>query len=148
LRDWVFPVGRLDRDTSGLLMFTNDTAFGEALTKPDSHVPKTYRVQLDRPMAQADIRRLQAGMVLEDRTRLRPALVAPVEGGVAEVGLTIHEGKNRQIRRMCESLGYTVVALHRTRIGTLGLGTLAEGKTRLLTRAEIDALASLSQERR
>lgn len=148
VRAWVFPVGRLDRETSGLLLFTNDTAFGEAITSPDSHVSKTYRVRLDRPMAEADLRLMESGMVLEGRTRLRPAVVSRVAGDETEVELTIREGKNRQVRRMCESLGYGIVGLHRTRIGTLRLGSLAAGKTRLLTRAEVDALKALNKGRR
>ncbi len=142
MREWVFPVGRLDRDTSGLLLFTNDTAFGEWLTNPDSHVPKTYRVCLDRPMADGDIRLLESGMVLDGRTRLRPAVIFRGAGEDRELDLTIHEGKNRQIRRMCERLGYGIVSLRRTRIGTLRLGPLAEGKIRKLTRSEIDELKS------
>ncbi len=148
MRDWIFPVGRLDRDTSGLLLFTNDTAFGEALTNPDSHVSKTYRVRLDRPLAEADARRMESGMMLDERTKLRPAAVARVAGRETEVELTIQEGKNRQIRRMCESLGYDILTLHRTRIGSLDLGTLAAGKTRPLGKAEVDALGLISREDR
>lgn len=142
VRDWVFPVGRLDRETSGLLLFTNDTAFGEALMNPESHVPKVYRVDLDRPLANEDVRRLESGLRLDDGTRLRPAKVAPASGAEGAFELTIHEGKNRQVRRMCESLGYEVRGLHRLSIGSLQLGTLAEGKTRAITRTERDALRS------
>jgi 23S rRNA pseudouridine2605 synthase len=148
MRDWIFPVGRLDRDTSGLLLFTNDTVFGEALTNPDSHVSKTYRVRLDRPLAEADARRMESGMMLDERTKLRPAAVARVAGRETDVELTIQEGKNRQIRRMCESLGYDILTLHRTRIGSLDLGTLAAGKTRPLGKAEVDALRLISREDR
>lgn len=142
MRAWLFPVGRLDRDTSGLLLFTNDTAFGEALTNPDAHVPKTYLARLDRPLADGDARRMSSGMVLDDGTRLRPAAVAQRDGAGTEIEVTIEEGKNRQVRRMCESLGYTVLRLHRVRIGPLGLGALPEGKTRPLGRAEVDAIMS------
>jgi 23S rRNA pseudouridine2605 synthase len=146
MRDWVFPVGRLDRGTSGLLLFTNDTAFGEALTSPESHVSKTYRVRLDRPLAEADIRRMESGMALDDRTRLRPAVVGRVRGAETAYDLTIHEGKNRQIRRMCERLGYDILSLHRTGIGSLALGTLAEGKTRVLSRVEVESLLSFRKD--
>jgi len=148
MRDWIFPVGRLDRDTSGLLLFTNDTAFGDALTNPDSHVPKTYRLRLDRPLAGADARRMESGMMLDERTKLRPAAVARVAGSETEVEVTLQEGKNRQIRRMCERLGYGIITLHRTRIGSLELGSLAAGKTRLLGEAEVDALRLISREDR
>lgn len=147
-RDWIFPVGRLDRDTSGLLLFTNDTAFGDALTNPDCHVSKTYRVRLDRPLAEPDARRMESGMLLDERTKLRPATVARVPGSETEVEVTIDEGKNRQIRRMCESLGYGIESLHRTRIGSLELGTLAAGKTRMLGKAEVDALRLCGREGR
>jgi pseudouridine synthase len=139
-REWVFPVGRLDRDTLGLLVFTNDTEFGQALTSPDAHVPKSYLVRLDRPLAEVDAGEMRSGMTLADGTRLRPASVARAggEGNVFEV--TIDEGKNRQLRRMCEELGYRVLALHRFRIGSLELGALPEGATRPLGKAEVDAL--------
>jgi pseudouridine synthase len=145
MRDWVFPVGRLDRETSGLLLFTNDTAFGEALTNPDARVPKTYLVRLDRPLGDADARRMKTGMELGDGTRLRPATIARRAGSPLELELTIGEGKNRQIRRMCAALGYGVAALHRIRIGSLALGALPEGKTRALGRAEVDALSATSR---
>jgi 23S rRNA pseudouridine2605 synthase len=141
-------VGRLDRDTSGLLLFTNDTAFGDALTDPDSHVPKTYRVRLDRPLAEEDARRMESGMMLDERTKLRPAAVARVAGRPTEVEVTLQEGKNRQIRRMCARLGYGIITLHRTRIGSLGLGSLAAGKTRMLGEAEVEALRLISREGR
>jgi 23S rRNA pseudouridine2605 synthase len=140
MRDWVFPVGRLDRETTGLLLFTNDTALGEALTNPDSHVLKTYLVEVDRPLQESDVRRMEEGMALDDRTQLRPAAVARTPAGPTEFELTIHEGKNRQVRRMCEALGYRVRRLHRIRIGSLRLGLIAEGKTRILSREEVDAL--------
>ena len=148
MHDWLFPVGRLDGDTSGLLLFTNDTAFGDALTNPESHVSKTYRVRLDKPLAEADARQMESGMMLDERTRLRPAAVERVDGAETEIELTIHEGKNRQIRRMCERLGYEILGLHRTRVGSLRLGTLAEGKTRVLSKAEVDSLKTESQEGR
>jgi pseudouridine synthase len=132
---WVFPVGRLDKESSGLLLLTNDTEFGEAITRPSGKVEKTYRVLLDRPLTELDRQRMEAGMTLADGTVLAGAGVVPVPGG-AEYEFSIREGKNRQIRRMCESLGYEVRKLHRESIGNIRLGDLEEGKYRSLTDRE------------
>jgi len=132
---WVFPVGRLDKETSGLLLFTNDHKLGERLTNPRSKVPKTYLVDLDRPIADHDAALIRKGMPL-DGERLMPAAVTKRKGNVIE--LTIHEGKNRQIRRMCEHLGYRIVSLVRTRIGGYELGNLQLGGIRHLDQSDVD----------
>jgi 23S rRNA pseudouridine2605 synthase len=134
---WVFPVGRLDKETSGLLLFTNDNRLGESLTSPASKAPKTYRVTLDADVAEGDLRVIRAGMRLAGE-RLLPALAASL--GPCEVELTIVEGKNRQIRRMFESLGHRVVALDRTAIGRLRAGSLPPGKWRHLAPDEVGLL--------
>lgn len=134
----VFPVGRLDRESSGLLLFTNDTRLGEGLTSPRGGVPKTYRVVLDRPFRAADVRALGKGMVV-DGVEYGPASAVP--GPAPEEWLvTITEGKNRQIRRMLDALGYEVRALQRISIGGLSLGALAPGETRVLSAAEVAGL--------
>jgi 23S rRNA pseudouridine2605 synthase len=134
---WVFPIGRLDKETSGLLLFTNDTRFGELLTNPNSRIPKTYRVVLDRPISSSYIRRMEQGMELEGE-RLRPARIRVVATNACT--MTIVEGKNRQIRRMWEQFGYWVLELTRTRIGELRLEDLAPGTWRHLSKTEIATL--------
>ncbi len=138
---WVFPVGRLDRETSGLLLFTNDTKLGNQLTDPGFHVPRTYIVTTDRPLDPLHRRMMEGGMRLDpDKQPLRPATVS---GGprATEAEITIHEGRNRQVRRMFEQCGYTVTALHRTRIGPLSLGPLDPGSVRRLLPGEVGELS-------
>ncbi len=122
---WIFPVGRLDRDTEGLLLMTNDHQLGQRLTDPSSGVPKTYRVKIDKPLREADRLEFEKGMML-DGVRLLPAKIKTTGESVVEV--IIHEGKNRQIRRMFAGLGYTVVSLCRTAIGGYTLAGLAPGE--------------------
>ena len=131
---WVFPVGRLDKNTSGLLILTNDNRLGESLTNPKSKIPKTYRVMLDKQIAPGDVQLMERGMVL-DGERLLPAKVKQKPAGVVEI--TIVEGKNRQIRRMCDSLGYEILDLVRTNIGHLSLEGLKLGSCRYLSENEI-----------
>jgi 23S rRNA pseudouridine2605 synthase len=139
----VFPVGRLDLGTTGLLLFTNDGAFGERVTGPAGEIEKTYLLTLDRPLERGDLERLQNPMSLRGGTEVGGAVVRPAGAGRYE--FTITEGKNRQIRRMCEALGYEVVALHRVRIGAVKLARLQEGGVRPLTPEEID---SFTEQRR
>jgi 23S rRNA pseudouridine2605 synthase len=134
---WVFPVGRLDKDTSGLLIMTNDNQFGERLTNPNSKVPKTYRSILDQPMTAEHAAILQSGLTIKGESYL-PAIVKVLDD--KEIILTIVEGKNRQIRRMCEFLGYKVEALCRSMIGNLSLKNLQPGEWRNLTEQEIKSL--------
>ena len=131
----LFPIGRLDLDSSGLLLFTNDTQWGERITSPAQHVAKTYVVTLDAPLADEHLAAMEKQVELEDGTQLLPARVKVLPGARCEI--TIDEGKNRQIRRLCEHLGYQAIALHRIRIGALGLGDLAEGEAREIDRSEV-----------
>ncbi len=135
---WVFPVGRLDKETSGLLLFTNDNRLGESLTNPDSGSPKTYIVTLDKDVSPEDARAIRAGLTVGG-VELLPALLTPKGGGRAEI--TIVEGKNRQIRKMFDSLGYRVLALERIAIGRLRAGSLKPGEWNYLPP---DALELLS----
>lgn len=147
LHRWVFPVGRLDRDTSGLLLFTNDTALGRRLTDPERHVPRTYHARVrGRPGAET-LRTLREGVDLGRGVTTRPAGVRPpdpprsappAEGTWLEIVLT--EGRKRQIRRMCAGLGHDVLELVRVRIGALDLGDLPPGHWRLLPPADIEHL--------
>lgn len=135
---YLFPVGRLDRDTSGLLILTNDTRFAERLTNPDYHVPKTYRVKASKPLPDEDLDRLRNGIELRDGPT-RPAIVNRI--GVAAFEITITEGRNRQVRRMVEALDAKVEKLERIAIGDLRIGDLERGKFRELTKEEIVRLA-------
>jgi len=133
----VFPVGRLDTDTEGLLLLTNDGQLAHRLTHPSFGVEKEYLAEVEGEPAPAAIRRLREGVELDDG-RTAPARVALVAPGC--VRLVIHEGRNRQVRRMCESVGHPVVRLVRTRVGTLVDRTLAPGAWRPLDTAEVRAL--------
>ncbi|MGK2938711.1 MAG: pseudouridine synthase [Solirubrobacteraceae bacterium] len=134
----LYPVGRLDVDSTGLLLLTNDGALAHRLTHPSFEVPKTYKVKVAKgPVSQRAVERLRAGVKLEDG-RTAPARVVRVSGTVLE--LTIHEGRKHQVRRMCEAVGHPVVALERVRFGPLELGDLAPGKTRRLSAPEVERL--------
>jgi 23S rRNA pseudouridine2605 synthase len=135
------PVGRLDLDTSGLLLLTNDNQFAERVTNPASHVPKTYLVKSSMRLSDAQLQQLRDGIRLSDGPT-RPAVVTRIGDSAryTHFEITLTEGRNRQVRRMVEALGATVLKLVRVRIGTLAIGTLPIGQWRLLTRAEVAAL--------
>ena len=133
VKERVFPVGRLDYYTSGLLILTNDGDFANKIMHPRYEIKKTYAVALDKPMKKEDIRELQRGVTLSIG-KTSPAKVRVIEPDLVEV--TIHEGKNRIVRRMMRTLGYAVKYLHRTKIGGLTLGSLKEGQYRSLTDKE------------
>jgi 23S rRNA pseudouridine2605 synthase len=133
----LYPVGRLDADSTGLLLLTNDGELANRLTHPRFGVPKTYRVRLARPPSDADLDRLRGGLRLEDG----PTGPAEVERrGEREIEVTIREGRKRQVRRMAEAVGNEVEALQRIRIGSLHLGELRRGEARRLAEGEIAAL--------
>lgn len=133
----LYPVGRLDVDSSGLLLLTNDGELANLLIHPRYEVSKAYRVELRRPPADADLRRLASGVELEDGVTA-PAEVRRV--GEREVEVVLREGRNRQVRRMAEAVGNEVVALRRVRFGPIELKDLGEGVARWLSDAEIEAL--------
>ena len=138
---YLFPVGRLDLDTSGLLILTNDTAFAERLTNPDYKVPKTYLVKASKHLGDAGLDRLRNGIELRDGMT-RPAIVQRLRepGGKTVFEITITEGRNRQVRRMVEALDAKVLKLVRTAIGPLTIGDLAIGSVRELTDEEVRKL--------
>jgi pseudouridine synthase len=138
---WVFPVGRLDFDTSGLLLFTNDTEFAEAVTSPDRHVPKTYLVKASTLLTDEQLDQLRKGVELKDGTT-RPARVARVRDSAERTffEITITEGRNRQVRRMVESLGSKVLKLVRIAIGPLTLSSMQIGQWRILNPVEVRLL--------
>ena len=136
---FVSPVGRLDLDTSGLLLLTNDTQLAERVTNPDSHVAKTYLVTVSRSLTETELQQLRQGVDLKDGPT-RPARVARVAEADHQVTLTITEGRNRQVRRMIEALGASVVALARTRIGEIAIDRLPPGAWRHLSPREVASL--------
>ncbi len=134
----LYPVGRLDADTSGLILLTNDGDLAYGLMHPRFEVPKTYVARVTGGFVpERALRRLREGVVLDDG-KTAPARVRQVEPGVLEI--TIHEGRKRQVRRMLEAVGRRVVELRRVRFGPLGLGDLPPGKARKLTPAEVERL--------
>lgn len=138
---YLFPVGRLDLDTSGLLLLTNDTAFAERMTNPEHHVPKTYVVKASQSLPEEQLQRLRDGLELRDGPT-RPATVTRLRepGGKTVFEITITEGRNRQVRRMVEALGAKVVSLSRIAIGALILGDLEAGKVRALSEEDVALL--------
>jgi len=140
-REWIFPVGRLDQDTTGLLILTNDSEFGDYITSPASKVPKTYLVKASTLLTDDQLDHLRRGVELSDGMT-RPAIVERVRDGVRFTffEITITEGRNRQVRRMVEALGAKVLKLVRTRIGPIAIGKLEIGKYRELTRQEVSLL--------
>jgi 23S rRNA pseudouridine2605 synthase len=134
---WIFPVGRLDKDSEGLLLLTNDGGLGDRLTDPGRHVGKTYLVTLDAPLGEMEQRRWARGLDIGG-ARTGPAVVRHERGAVYRVTLT--EGRNRQIRRMAEAVGRKVVRLVRHAIGPLRIDGLAPGGWRYLDAREINAL--------
>ena len=141
-KEWVFPVGRLDKDSSGLLLLTNDTRFCEFLTNPSSKVPKSYLVKVNFHPTPEQLGQLAEGIRLGTGETTLPAIVRTLRhtGKCAFLELTIVEGKNRQVRRMIEVLGGRVLKLVRTRIGSLRLGDLPIGKYRPLHSGELEKL--------
>jgi 23S rRNA pseudouridine2605 synthase len=133
----LYPVGRLDANSTGLLLLTNDGELANRLTHPRYEVAKAYRVRLARPPSDRDLERLRHGVELEDGPTA-PAEVTR-QGG-REVEIVLREGRNRQVRRMAEAVGNEVVALRRVRFGPLELGGLKEGEARRLSGEEVASL--------
>jgi 23S rRNA pseudouridine2605 synthase len=142
---WVFPVGRLDRDASGLLLFTNDHRLGERLTTPDAHVPKTYHARVAGIPDAAAIRVLREGVAIGRGETTRPArlrVLGAARGGGTWIEIVLTEGKNRQVRRMAAAVGHDVLELVRVAVGSLSLGDLAPGEWRRLDADEIARLTA------
>ncbi|MGH9658845.1 MAG: pseudouridine synthase [Bryobacteraceae bacterium] len=140
---FVSPVGRLDLDTSGLLILTNDTEFAERLTNPDYKVPKTYQLKCSVRLGDEQLEQLRRGVALSDGPT-RPAVVARLRDSekYSVLEMTITEGRNRQVRRMIEAVGGKVLKLVRTAIGPIRIGELPIGRHRALSPAEIRSLAT------
>ena len=142
----VYPVGRLDRDSEGLLLFTNDGEFANNMTHPSKHVSKIYRVTIRPDITDEQVAQMMAGILIDGKKTL-PADVRVLQKyedrTVLEVALC--EGRNRQIRKMCEALGLEVARLKRTAIGPVKLGMLQQGKWRDLTPQEVASLKRASK---
>lgn len=138
LGEWVVPVGRLDQDTTGLLMMTNDTQFAELMTNPDHKIPKTYLIKASTLLTDEQLDMLRNGVELNDGPT-RPAKVTRVRdsGKYTHFELTISEGRNRQVRRMVEAIGSKVLKLVRVQIGKLKLEGLEIGKWRRISPSEL-----------
>jgi 23S rRNA pseudouridine2605 synthase len=139
---WLSPVGRLDRASEGLLLFTNDTRWADRILSPASHLPRTYHVQIGRVADEGLLRRLEAGVRTAEGERLAAAGARRLRAGTRTswVELVLTEGRNRQIRRMLEAEGAEVLRLVRVAIGPLALGELGKGEHRPLTPEEKHAL--------
>ena len=139
---WVSPVGRLDKDTSGLLLLTNDTSFADFVTSPESQVAKTYLVKLNGLISDETIAKLSAGVEMKRGDFARPVSVRRIEdrGKYSRLEIVLTEGKNREVRRMMEAAGFKVLKLVRTAIGPLTLAGLEIGKWRELSTAEVSRL--------
>lgn len=141
----VYPVGRLDRDSEGLLLLTNDGEFANAVMHPRKHVPKTYRVTVRSNINDTQIEKLESGIDIDgDGRETLPASVRVIEKSAARsvLEITIFEGRNRQIRKMCESVSLEVIRLKRNAVGSIKLGMLQPGKWRELTDDEVHKLQS------
>jgi 23S rRNA pseudouridine2605 synthase len=144
-KERVYPVGRLDRNTTGLLLFTNDGELTKRLTHPRYGVRKIYHVELDKPLKQAHLKEIEEGVELEDGI-IKPDEVAYVGNGSdkAQVGIELHSGKNRVVRRIFERFEYKVKKLDRVMFGPLTKKDLPRGRWRLLTDAEVGMLKMIS----
>jgi 23S rRNA pseudouridine2605 synthase len=142
----IYPVGRLDRDTTGLLLLTNDGELTNQLIHPKYHVDKVYRLTIVGTVDGAQLTALRNGVLLDDGiTAPAKVTVSTIKNTTSILEMTIHEGKNRQIRRMCETVGITLLELERVSFGPIKLGQLKIGKYKILTKNEVSILKKLAQ---
>ena len=144
VKERIYPVGRLDYDTSGLIILTNDGELANKLTHPKHEMQKVYRVMIDGNLNEEEMNSIKTGVIIEDYTTA-PADIRIIETNKKDsiVELTIHEGKNRQIRKMFETLEHIVLRLKRVAIGPIAIDGLEEGKWRYLSKKEIETLKKL-----
>lgn len=144
LKERLFPVGRLDYDSEGLLLVTNDGDFAYRLTHPSNEVPKTYLVKIEGDLEESKLALLRKGVELDGvKTHRAKIKLKKFENGITEYEMTIYEGKNRQIRRMFETVGANVIFLKRIAVGDVRLGGLARSKYRFLTNSEVEYLKNI-----
>ena len=138
----IVPVGRLDMYTSGALILTNDGEFVNKLTHPKNEIDKTYNATVAGEITKKDIEQLENGVKIDDEYITKPAkakiLKIDKEKNISRVQIVIHEGKNRQVRKMCEAIGKKVIALHRSKIGNLDVKDLKLGEWRYLSKEELE----------
>jgi 23S rRNA pseudouridine2605 synthase len=144
-RERIYPVGRLDKDTTGLLLLTNDGELTNRLIHPKYHVDKIYSLTIQGKATTVQLTALRTGVLLDDGITA-PAKISILHSnsGTSEFTMTIHEGRNRQIRRMCETVGIHLLALKRISFGPINLGNIKNGTYRSLTRKEIEKLKKVS----
>ena len=144
----IVPVGRLDMYTSGALILTNDGEFVNMLTHPKNEIDKTYNVTVKGNVTNEDIEQLQKGVKIDDEYITKPAKVKILkidkEKNISRIQITIHEGKNRQVRKMCEAINKKVLALHRCKIGNIEVKDIKVGNWRYLTKKEVENLMNKS----
>lgn len=145
INERVYPVGRLDKDSEGLLLLTNDGDLANKLMHPRHHVGKTYRTVVEGNVSREQLLSLTNGVTLDDGYKTGKAEIDIIrtKEDRTVLSITVFEGKNRQIRRMCEAVGLTVLRLKREKIGTLSIGTLRSGQYRKLSDKEVEYLKSL-----
>lgn len=144
VKERIVPVGRLDMYTSGALILTNDGEFVNKVTHPSHEINKTYNVTVRGIVTKEDIKKLEKGVIIDENYKTKPAkakiLKTDIEKNMSRIQITIHEGKNRQIRKMCEAIGKKVIALHRTKIGELTVKNIPIGKWKYLSEKEIEKI--------
>ncbi len=147
-KERIFTIGRLDYDTSGLILLTNDGEFANILVHPRYHIPKTYNLTINGILSVADIKQIESGIILDDGIKTLPAKLKMIEKDIEKkqcsFDLTIKEGRNRQIKRMMEALGYKVTRLHRTQLAFLKCSDLKQGEYRVLKPFEVQQLKMLA----
>lgn len=144
VKERIYPVGRLDYDTSGLLILTNDGDAAFKMTHPSKEIDKVYIAKIKGVPTKDEIERFKSGIKIDDYITSPAELeILNVNEKESEVKITIHEGKNRQVRKMCEAIGHPVITLKRIRIGKISLGNLKQGQWRYLTQKEIEYIKSL-----
>ena len=146
IEERIFPVGRLDKDSEGLLLFTNDGEFANMMTHPSMHISKTYRVTVKPAADEKQLVDLSSGVEIDGRKTMPASVQVMSEDSDRSVlQITIHEGRNRQIRKMCEAVGLETIRLKRISMGSLKLGSLGPGKFRELKKEEVAALKRSAQ---
>lgn len=147
LKERIVPVGRLDMYTSGALILTNDGEFVYKVTHPKHEINKTYNVTISGIVSNEDIEKLQSGVIIDNDYKTKPAKVKILkiekEKNISRIEITIHEGKNRQVRKMCNAINKKVLALHRSKIGNIDVKNIELGKWRYLTKNEVKELIGI-----
>jgi len=145
IKERIFPVGRLDYDSSGLLLLTNDGKLAQKLTHPSYNIPKTYIAHLRRIPNSEGLKAFKDGIKIDEGPKTSPAKIKILDNETCAVQITIKEGRNRQVRKMCDAIGCPVLSLKRVAMGSLKLGSLSRGKYRHLTGDEVRRIVNVSK---